>query len=229
MLLNWDFSDRAENSTTPQINRQKSARNLTVQSLDRANGRATFYDLKLKALITSELGVCSCRDFNYVGKSPRSQFKPCMHIYRLAMEIGLMEARYEDYRLRTKVKAHEIAERKDEEDAILQGLPVSHDSWGGWDSRIHESGLQKNREYRAYDIHGDSAICEKDGMNGWTINSYSCSLFRCECADFQERRLPCKHIYAVALLGAIALPLTRAEFLAAKAKGLEVIFRFENQ
>jgi SWIM zinc finger len=228
MSMSWDFSSTAENSTTSQINRQKSARNLTVQSLDKANPRATFYDSKLKLLITTELTACSCRDFNYVGKSPRSQFKPCMHIYRLAMEIGLIEATYEDYRLKAKVKAHGIAGRKDLEDAVLRSLPANPDSWGNWDSHIHESGLQKNRQYRAYDIQDDSAICEKDSMNGWAINSYPCSLSRCECADFRDRRLPCKHVYVVALLGKIALPLTRPEFLAAKAKGLKVIFRFED-
>src|ERR1700722_9827126 len=100
MSMSWDFSNTEENSTTSQINRQKSARNLTVQSLDKANRRATFYDAKLKLLITTELTACNCRDFNYVGKSPRSQFKPCMHIYRLAMETGLIDVRHEDYKLR---------------------------------------------------------------------------------------------------------------------------------
>jgi hypothetical protein len=106
-----------------EVHVQKSARNLTVQSLDKANRRATFYDSKLKLLITTELTACSCRDFNYVGKSPRSRFKPCMHIYRLAMETGLIDTRYEDYRLRAKVKAHGVAERRDLEGAVLRSLP----------------------------------------------------------------------------------------------------------
>jgi hypothetical protein len=44
MSLNWNFQDEAANSTTPQINRQKSARNLEILQFDPSGPRAVFFD-----------------------------------------------------------------------------------------------------------------------------------------------------------------------------------------
>ena len=46
MLANWNFKDEAANSTTQQINRQKSARNLEVIEFDASEPRAVFFDPK---------------------------------------------------------------------------------------------------------------------------------------------------------------------------------------
>ena len=46
MLAKWNFKDEAANSTTPQINRQKSARNLEVLQFDPSEPRAVFFDPK---------------------------------------------------------------------------------------------------------------------------------------------------------------------------------------
>jgi hypothetical protein len=44
MLINWNFQDEAANSTTQQINRQKSARNLEILQFDPSEPCAVFFD-----------------------------------------------------------------------------------------------------------------------------------------------------------------------------------------
>jgi len=46
MLIDWNFQDEAANSTTPQINRQKSARNLEILQFDPSEPHAVFFDSK---------------------------------------------------------------------------------------------------------------------------------------------------------------------------------------
>lgn len=59
-----------------QVNRQKSALKLNVQSVDQAaqTGKINDYAVSLEE--------CSCRDF-------AMHHKPCKHMYRLAYELGL--------------------------------------------------------------------------------------------------------------------------------------------
>jgi hypothetical protein len=100
MLTHWDFSDEAANPTTQQINRQKSARNLDILQFDPSEPRAVFFDPKRGNRQTATLGQCDCSDFNLAGSSPRKTFKPCMHIYRLAIELDLIEPKCLDHRAR---------------------------------------------------------------------------------------------------------------------------------
>ena len=103
MLGNWNFEDEAANSTLQQVNRQKSARNLEILQFDPSEPCAVFLDAKHATKHTATLAHCDCADFNMAGASPRKVFKPCMHIYRLAMELGLIEAKYLDHAARSGV------------------------------------------------------------------------------------------------------------------------------
>jgi hypothetical protein len=87
----------------------------------------------------------------------------------------------------------------------LQRLPFDPTRWGRWATEVHSSGVQQNRQYRAYSIIYDEreVILEVEGR--WTIHEYNVTLDRCECMDFRERILPCKHICAAALASKIAL------------------------
>jgi hypothetical protein len=222
MLANWNFKDEAANSTTQQINRQKSARNLEVLQFDPSEPRAVFFDRERGARHTATLTECGCNDFNLAGTNPRKNFKPCMHIYRLAIELGLIEAKYLDHRARFAAAGVLSKEETDR----LQRLPHDPAQWGGWSSEIHASGIQRNRQYRGYSIVHDEqgAICQTEGA--WTIHGYSVALDRCDCADFLDRKLPCKHIYAAALASKIALPFSGAEYEAARKQALEIVFEF---
>jgi hypothetical protein len=107
----------------------------------------------------------------------------------------------------------------------LQQLPPDPTKWGDWTSDIHASGIQRNRQYRGYSIHYvERSVAETD--DGWLIHEYSLTLERCQCADFCERRLPCKHIYAAALGSDINLPFAYTEFATARDRKLEHVFDF---
>src|SRR5262249_16137847 len=142
--------------------------------------------------------------------------------YRLAIELGLIEAKYLDHHARL-VLAMNLAK---EETRRLQLLPPDTTQWGGWASQIHESGLQRNRQYRAYAIAREEGDIHQN-ENGWTVHGYGVALDGCECMDFLDRKLPCKHIYSVALASQITLPFTEPEFQIARKQGLEIVFQFE--
>jgi predicted nucleic acid-binding Zn finger protein len=224
MLETWDFKEPLINSTTPQINRQKSARNLMVIAIDKHNATAVFFDVKKGTKNNATLKKCDCKDFNFSGNAPRKIFKPCMHIYRLAMELGLLETKYEDHR----AKEARIFQQNQADTVRLQALNRDPSLWGGWDRLVHEAGIQKNRQYRGYLILNNEADEVRKVKNGWVIHEYYVTLEACECADFITRILPCKHIYAAALASGIALPLTPGQFVAAKNQGLENVFRYED-
>jgi SWIM zinc finger len=221
MLVNWNFQDEAVNSTTQQINRQKSARNLEILQFDPSEPRAVFFDPQRKERHTATLTQCDCIDFNFAGASPRKTFKPCMHVYRLAIELGLIEAKYLDRRARY-ASAGALWR---EETQRLQRLAPDPKQWGGWASEIHASGIQHTREYRAYFIYHVERSVRKTA-EGWLIHHYGVALDDCTCPDFLDRGLPCKHIYAAALDSEISLPFAYADYEAARSQGVELVFEF---
>jgi hypothetical protein len=222
MLKNWNFTDEAANSSTQQVNRQKSARNLEVLQFDPSEPCAVLFDHKRNERHTATLTECDCNDFNRAGSSPRKDFKPCMHIYRLAIELGIIEAKYLDHRARFAL-AGTLSRVETER---LQRLASDPNQWGGWPFDVHRSGIQRNRQYRAYAmVHSEKdAIHSVEG--GWNIHGYGVTLEACECMDFVDRRLPCKHIYAAALASNIALPFSYSEYVSAKSQGIEIVFEF---
>ena len=222
MLINWNFQDEAVNSTTPQINRQKSARNLEILQFDPSEPRAVFFDPQRKERHTATLTQCDCNDFNFAGASPRKTFKPCMHIYRLAIELGLIEAKYLDRRAHRSLAVTLWRE----ETQRIQRLALDPKQWGGWASEIHASGIQHTRQYRAYFIYHDERDAVRKTADGWLIHGYIVNLHHCACPDFFDRNLPCKHIYAAALDSKISLPFTYADYEGARNQGLEVVFEF---
>ncbi len=217
MLINWNFQDEAVNSTSPQINRQKSARNLEILQFDPSEPRAVFFDPKRKERHTATLTECDCSDFTRL-KVP----KPCMHIYRIAMELGFIQAKYLDHLARRSLAVTLWRE----ETQRLQRLVLDPKQWGGWASEIHASGIQHSRQYRAYFIYHDERDAVRKTADGWLIHDYIANLHHCACPDFLDRNLPCKHIYAAALDSKISLPFTYANYEAARNQGLEIVFEF---
>jgi hypothetical protein len=221
MLINWNFQDESLNSTTQQINRQKSARNLEILQFDPSEPLAVFFDPKRNNRHTATLTQCDCGDYNFAGVSPRKIFKPCMHIYRLAIELDLIKAKYLDHRARYAL----ASTLSREETKRLQRLAPDSEQWGSWAPEIHASGIQRNRQYRAYLIyHGDHSV--RRTADGWLIHDYSVNLDSCGCMDFLDRQLPCKHIYAAILASAISLPFTHVDYEAARKEGREIVFEF---
>ena len=214
MLINWNFRDGVSNSTLPQVNRQKSARNLFVREIDRVNRRAVFFDAKRNEVHAATLQECDCTDFLRQKKS----VKPCMHIYRLAAELDLFELTYLDNATASRVEG-ELGRM---ETGRLQLLPKDTVQWGGWSSSLHDSFVQRNRQWRGYDDVFRFQLVERID-DGWRVNGWPVSLSQCTCPDFAERKLPCKHIYSVAIAGGIALPLALSDYRETVERG-EVLF-----
>jgi len=143
-----------------------------------------------------------------------------MHIYRVAAELGLLKLDYMDHALASRVDN----ERSQEETGRLRQLPRNTSEWGDWAAEIHESFVQKNRQWRGYrDLYAYKLVAQ-DNQGAWTVNNWPVRLTECACPDFDERKLPCKHIYAVALCSRIALPLSLSEYEEATARGEELFF-----
>jgi predicted nucleic acid-binding Zn finger protein len=75
-------------------------------------------------------------------------------------------------------------------------------SFGIWDNSIHEHYEQLKRFSTA--LKGtllDSCDCENESavFIGSRNSTYNTTLNSCTCGDFLKRRLPCKHIYSLAI------------------------------
>lgn len=203
-LKEWDFRDTEANSTAQLVNRQKSALNLKIVELDKTSKTGVFSNPK-NGKIKASLDECECRDFSYIGAYPRKTYTPCKHIYRLAIELGLMEAKY------IGRKTEENMEKMLNDPEYLLSLEKDPSRWGSWNSRIHNARPQKNRQYRAYEIIKDNQTVDIETKTG-IINDYQTTLESCSCADFEERQLPCKHIYCLAVLLGIPLSVNVEEY-----------------
>ena len=146
-----------------------------------------------------------------------------MHIYRLAIELGLIEGKYLDHDARFAL----VGVRSRQQTERLQRLPLDSIQWGDWSSEVHASGIQRNRQYRAYSIIYSEQNSIRQSQTGWNLHGYDVRLDHCDCMDFSDRRLPCKHVYAAALAAGIGLPLSHSEYESAREKGLEIVFEFQ--
>ena len=207
-LLEWDFNDPVANGKIMQVNRQKSALNLKVIDLDIANGKAVFGDGATSEIRTS-LDSCECRDFNLTGQYPRKNFAPCMHIYRLAMEMGLMKPTYFDKKIRDRQNIE--IERQDLIKLLQDKSKDDPRGWGEWSFKIHLYNVQRKRQLAAYGFMNEIHKIDKEKRKG-IIHGYEVTLRSCTCPDFNARKLPCKHIYCLALLLGIPLETTPPEY-----------------
>ncbi|MDT8336130.1 MAG: SWIM zinc finger family protein, partial [Desulfurivibrionaceae bacterium] len=203
----WDFNDQELNAKTQLVNRQKSALNLEVLEIDKAGCNGLFLDKK-NGEIRASLAECECKDFNYSGNSPRKSFSPCMHIYRLAIEMELMEPVYFDSRERMRR----------EENKMLQEKKKDPSQWGEWSFTLHFYNPQKKRQASAYDMASEIHDIDKVSKSG-LIHGYNTFLNSCTCPDFRDRKLPCKHIYCLALLLGEQLELSQSEYENYKEEG----------
>lgn len=91
---------------------------------------------------------------------------------------------------------------------------------------VHQADVQQNRMYRAYFITVGAALATRREGTEDQPHKYVTTLDACSCPDFQERRLPCKHIYAVAIRQGVPVPFSREEYSEAKQRGLQVVFEY---
>ncbi len=126
------------------------------------------------------LEYCECFDF-------KSRKMPCKHMYRLAIELGVIDA--------DGVKEDEVKQVLKNDTAV----PGMISGFGCWAST--NSPGQWSRFDRSVDCIPE--IISSSMQKGQFIGSgeiYDTSLLICTCRDFEERQLPCKHIYRLAVL-----------------------------
>lgn len=204
-LTDWDFRDLDANSGGPQMSRQGSALRVEVVEIEKGKKTGVFFDND-RNLIDTSLNECKCRDFHFVGKTPRKTFIPCKHIYRLAMELGLIDTTDQGYLTKIGVPFREEDDpcRYAMCQAAIRTIGRDYTRWGGWDNQVHVSQDQKIRQARAYEMLDE---------NSHEMSKYTTTLESCTCPDFQARKLPCKHIYFLALQSKIALHVSSDDML----------------
>ena len=100
--------------------------------------------------------------------------QPCKHMYRLMSDLGSFDI-----------------------NKFIPNPNCGIHYWGGWDALIHDEPRQKDRKARLYEIEPDEITIDHKNMRA-IIRGYTVTLDFCSCPDFNERRLPCKHIYRLA-------------------------------
>lgn len=75
-------------------------------------------------------------------------------------------------------------------------------NWADWDDSVHCDKSQIDRQGRAFTYPFTFEIDEKTKSARFSSTSilpyYDTTLSSCTCFDFEERKLPCKHIYRLA-------------------------------
>lgn len=85
---------------------------------------------------------------------------------------------------------------------LLHGRCHITSDWSFWDYTIHCDDSQIARQGRAltypftFDINESTQSAQFSSTSD--LPYYDTTLFSCTCADFVERKLPCKHIYRLA-------------------------------
>ena len=162
----WDYSvhcdkaqtDRQSRATTYpfsfKINKQsKSARFSSSTSLP-------YYDTTLSS--------CTCMDF-------QERKLPCKHIYRLALELGVID----------------IIKRRSYDKDTLKKIKQSSDIDNEPDQlKRQKSSMSAKCTPAEIDYENRTAIFKGSGKNPYTTTESTCT-----CRDYFVRRLPCKHIY----------------------------------
>lgn len=166
-LKDWTDWDDSVHADEAQIVRQGKAMTYPFDFVaDREKQRAWFSSTTLMPYYDTHLDRCDCGDFQERGL-------PCKHIYRLAVELGVIE----------------IIKRPSFDKDKVKEIKASNDI----DSTPDQIKRQKSAEkckVIAIDYENKTGIFAGSGKT-----PYQTTVDACTCRDFFVRRLPCKHIY----------------------------------
>ena len=82
---------------------------------------------------------------------------------------------------------------------LFQAIEIDYpDGWRKWPKKLHDEPEQKKRAAKAIydDIRVDRCV-DSDQTGYYMVNVFQTSFSDCTCADFNKRKLPCKHMYAL--------------------------------
>ena len=167
LLKDWPDWDTSIHEDDAQIARQGRA--MTYPCTFKVNKRkktARFSSTTDLPYYDTSLEECTCYDF-------QERQLPCKHIYRLAVELGIIE----------------IIKRPTFDKEKLEAIKSSEDI----DSTPDQLKRQKSAEKcKLLSIDPETGVGIFAG-SGKT--PYETTVDSCTCRDFFVRRLPCKHIY----------------------------------
>lgn len=168
-LDKWSDWDESLHEDEKQIERQGWAMNYPFTfEIDKENKCGKFSSTTLVPYYETHLDSCTCNDF-------MERQKPCKHIYRLAVELGLIEIIKRQGGGYDKKKLEEI---KNSEDIDSQPDQLKRQK-----SALKCKIIELDKENKR-------AIFKGSGKD-----PYETTLDSCTCRDFVVRNLPCKHIY----------------------------------
>lgn len=164
----WEYSVHSDDS---QIIRQ--GRSMTYPFTFRVNKKAQtarFSSSSELPYYDTTLSSCTCGDFE-------NRKLPCKHIYRLAVELGVIEI--------VKRTPHRSTYDKEHLDALRNSNDIDNDP-----EQIKRQKSSVKCTPIKIDYENETAIFKGSGKSPYTTTTTTCT-----CRDYFVRRLPCKHIY----------------------------------
>lgn len=173
-LKKWSEWEVSVHSDDAQISRQGRAMNYPFTfDIDTAANTAHFSSTSDLPYYDTSLSQCNCPDF-------QARQLPCKHIYRLAVELGVIEIIRRASGGGSSASKELLAEIKASEDVDSHPEQVK---------RIEKAKGAKMAPV-SIDYMERTAIFSGSGKK-----PYETTVDSCACRDFFVRRLPCKHIY----------------------------------
>lgn len=164
----WEPSIHADEA---QISRQGRAMTYPFSfDIDKESQTARFSSTSDLPYYDTSLNKCNCGDFE-------TRKLPCKHIYRLAVELGIIEI----------IKRPSGGYDKDKVAAIKNSTDIDSDPE---QLKRQKSAMDKKCTPTIINYEQKTAIFSGSGKK-----PYETTIDSCTCRDFFVRRLPCKHIY----------------------------------
>lgn len=171
LLTPWTDWDVSIHEDPAQISRQ--GRSMTYPfdfEIDESALTARFSSTSDLPYYDTTLSSCTCYDF-------QKRHLPCKHIYRLAVELGIVGI----------VKRSSSNYNKETLDEIRASGDIDSDP--AQRSR-QKSAMSAKLKPVSIDYENQAAMFKGSSKTPYTTTWNSCT-----CADFNIRKLPCKHIY----------------------------------
>lgn len=169
--LEWDASVHSDDA---QISRQGRATTYPFTfDIDTTSKTARFSSTSDLPYYDTSLSQCNCYDF-------QGRQLPCKHMYRLAVELGVIEI------IRRKSGSGSATSKK-----LLEEVKAS-ENVDAHPEQIKRMKSAKSAKMApvSIDYMGQTALFAGSGKK-----PYETTVDSCTCRDFFVRRLPCKHIY----------------------------------
>lgn len=171
-IQNWSDWDYTIHEDPAQIDRQGWAMTYPFSfEINRDQQTAYFSSTSDLPYYDTSLHKCNCHDF-------QKRQLPCKHIYRLAVELGIIEI------IRRSSGSH-VAKN------LLDEIRNSEDI----DSHPEQvKRMKKAKDVKMAPISIDY-VTQTAIFSGSGKKPYETTVDSCTCRDYFVRRLPCKHIY----------------------------------